>query len=117
MSASGLANAKSNLPNHTELMVTVVVDDPWVRKEGVSMDEVKNLLTDSITSSRSPSVSMEISFADLKTTNMSSLGNTNLFKKNIKGQEKVGVILSVHKIHIINSYPRLKLTFTIIAYI
>ena len=74
ISASGLALAKSNLPNHTELVVTVVADEAWVRTEQMSMNDLKNIMTEAITSARSPSVSMEISFQALKSANMSDLG-------------------------------------------
>ena len=66
----GLTVGKSNLPNHTELVVSVLADESWVMGEGMTMDSVRDLMTESITSSRSTHVSMEILFNTMTSVNM-----------------------------------------------
>ena len=65
------ALARSNLPNHTELLVTVLADEAWVKGESQSLDTVREVITESITSARSDHVSMEIDFRSLVPGNLS----------------------------------------------
>ena len=57
--------ALSNLPNHTELMVSVLADRSWVGMEALTLDEVETILTESITGSRSEHVSMKMAFNEM----------------------------------------------------
>lgn len=78
----GLTLGNSNLPNHTELVVSVLADESWVRGEGMTMDSVRDLMTESITSSRSTHVSMEILFNIMTSPNMTddiNIGNIRTF--------------------------------------
>ena len=79
----GLTLGKSNLPNHTELVVSVLADESWVRGEGMTLDSVRDKMTESITSSRSDHVSMEILFNTMTSVNMTDdidIGNLgNIF--------------------------------------
>ena len=61
----GSSQALSNLPNHTELMVRVLVDSGWVRSNRMSMDNVERILTQVIPSARSNHVSMNIDVMEL----------------------------------------------------
>ena len=63
----------SSLPNHTELLVSVLADEAWVQGEGESLDLVRELMTESITSTRSEHVSMEIDFRSLGSGNISDI--------------------------------------------
>ena len=40
--------ARSDLPNHTDVLVTVVADDDWLTYQGMSPDILKGLITKSI---------------------------------------------------------------------
>ena len=78
----GLTLGNSNLPNHTQLVVSVLADESWVRGEGMTMDSVRDLMTESITSSRSTHVSMEILFNTMTSPNMTddiNIGNIRTF--------------------------------------
>ena len=70
------ALARSNLPNHTELLVSVLADEAWVQGEGESLDLVRELMTESITSTRSEHVSMEIDFRSLGSGNIDLTGSS-----------------------------------------
>ena len=70
------ALARSNLPNHTELLVSVLADEAWVQGEGESLDLVRELMTESITATRSQHVSMEIDFRSLGSGNISDIDLT-----------------------------------------
>ena len=63
--------ARSNLPNHTELLVTVLADEAWVTGERQSLDSVREVITESITTARSDHVSMEVDFRTLVPGNLS----------------------------------------------
>ena len=66
-----MSQAKSNLPNHTELVVAVVADENWVRKEEMTMAQLETFMTESISSSSSSHVSMEIVFNTMTAMNIS----------------------------------------------
>ena len=65
------ALARSNLPNHTELLVTILADEAWVTGERQSLDAVREVITESITAARSDHVSMEVAFRTLVPGNLS----------------------------------------------
>ena len=66
-----ISQAKSNLPNHTELVVSVVADENWVRKEGMTLDQLETIMNEAITGSSSSHVSMEIVFNNMAAMNIS----------------------------------------------
>ena len=55
--------ARSDLPNHTELVVAA--DPGWVRGRGLLLDTVRDLVTRSVASAASPRVSMDLVFHTL----------------------------------------------------
>ena len=72
LAASALTTlARSNLPNHTELLVTVLANEAWVTAESQSLDAVREVITASITAARSDHVSMEVAFRTLTPGNLS----------------------------------------------
>ena len=89
------ALARSNLPNHTELLVTVLVDEAWVRGESQSLDTMREVITESITSARSDHVSMEVDFRTLVPGNLSD-------KVDLEQSSVVVTITDCAKTHEIN---------------
>ena len=89
------ALARSNLPNHTELLVTVLADEAWVKGESQSLDTVREVITESITSARSDHVSMEIDFRTLVPGNLSD-------KVDLEESSVVVTITDCDKTHEIN---------------
>ena len=89
------ALARSNLPNHTELLVTVLVDEAWVRGESQSLDTMREVITESITSARSDHVSMEVAFRTLVPGNLSD-------KVDLEQSSVVVTITDCAKTHEIN---------------
>ena len=89
------ALARSNLPNHTELLVTVLADEAWVKGESQSLDTVREVITESITSARSDHVSMEIDFRTLVPGNLSD-------KVDLEQSSVVVTITDCAKTHEIN---------------
>ena len=89
------ALARSNLPNHTELLVTVLADEAWVKGESQSLDTVREVITESITSARSDHVSMEIDFRSLVPGNLSD-------KVDLEESSVVVTITDCAKTHEIN---------------
>ena len=89
------ALARSNLPNHTELLVTVLADEAWVRGESQSLDTMREVITESITSSRSDHVSMEVAFRTLVPGNLSD-------KVDLEQSSVVVTITDCAKTHEIN---------------
>ena len=89
------ALARSNLPNHTELLVTVLADEAWVKGESQSLDTVREVITESITSARSDHVSMEIDFRSLVPGNLSD-------KVDLEQSSVVVTITDCAKTHEIN---------------
>ena len=63
-------SALSNLPNHTELMVSVLADEAWVKMEGFTLDKVEEMMTTSITGSSSEHVSMKMTFTEMTSGNI-----------------------------------------------
>ena len=93
LAASALA--RSNLPNHTELLVTVLADEAWVRGESQSLDTMREVITESITSARSDHVSMEVDFRTLVPGNLSD-------KVDLEQSSVVVTITDCAKTHEIN---------------
>ena len=89
------ALARSNLPNHTELLVTVLAGEAWVKGESQSLDTVREVITESITSARSDHVSMEIDFRSLVPGNLSD-------KVDLEQSSVVVTITDCAKTHEIN---------------
>ena len=89
------ALARSNLPNHTELLVTVLADEAWVRGESQSLDTMREVITESITSARSDHVSMEVAFRTLVPGNLSD-------KVDLEQSSVVVTITDCAKTHEIN---------------
>ena len=89
------ALARSNLPNHTELLVTVLADEAWVKGESQSLDTVREVITESITSAKSDHVSMEIDFRSLVPGNLSD-------KVDLEQSSVVVTITDCAKTHEIN---------------
>ena len=89
------ALARSNLPNHTELLVTVLADEAWVKGESQSLDTVREVITESITSARSDHVSMGIDFRSLVPGNLSD-------KVDLEESSVVVTITDCAKTHEIN---------------
>ena len=89
------ALARSNLPNHTELLVTVLADEAWVRGESQSLDTMREVITESITSARSDHVSMEVDFRTLVPGNLSD-------KVDLEQSSVVVTITDCAKTHEIN---------------
>ena len=89
------ALARSNLPNHTELLVTVLADVAWVRGESQSLDTMREVITESITSARSDHVSMEVAFRTLVPGNLSD-------KVDLEQSSVVVTITDCAKTHEIN---------------
>ena len=87
--------ARSNLPNHTELLVTVLADEAWVRGESQSLDTMREVITESITSARSDHVSMEVAFRTLVPGNLSD-------KVDLEQSSVVVTITDCAKTHEIN---------------
>ena len=63
-------SALSNLPNHTELMVSVLADEAWVKMEGFTLNKVEEMMTASITGSSSEHVSMKMTFTEMTPGNI-----------------------------------------------
>ena len=59
------AVARSDLPNHTELVVAVAADPGWVRGRGLLLDTVRDLVKRSVASAASARVSMDLVFHTL----------------------------------------------------
>ena len=89
------ALARSNLPNQTELLVTVLADEAWVKGESQSLDTVREVITESITSAKSDHVSMEIDFRSLVPGNLSD-------KVDLEQSSVVVTITDCAKTHEIN---------------
>ena len=89
------ALARSNLPNHTELLVTVLADEAWVKGESQSLDTMREVITESITSARSDHVSMEVDFRTLVPGNLSD-------KVDLEQSSVVVTITDCAKTHEIN---------------
>ena len=65
------AGARSNLPNNTEVLITIMADDNWVSKQGLNIDSVKDIMTNSIAAhAKFEYGSFESTFDKLKTGNV-----------------------------------------------
>ena len=71
-------SALSNLPNHTELMVSVLADEAWVKMEGFTLDKVEEMMTASITGSSSEHVSMKMTFTEMTPGNITDNIDTGI---------------------------------------
>ena len=70
------AVARSDLPNHTELVVAVAADPGWVRGRGLLLDTVRDLVTRSVASAASAQVSMDLVFHTLNDDNLADIVDT-----------------------------------------
>ena len=68
--------ARSDLPNHTELVVAVAADPGWVRGRGLLLDTVRDLITRSVASAASARVSMDLVFHTLNDDNLADIVDT-----------------------------------------
>ena len=53
---------RPNLPTNTELLVTVMADEAWVRSEGMSLEDVEDAISDALATSGSASIRMTLEF-------------------------------------------------------
>lgn len=44
------AGARSDFPNHTEVLVTIMADENWVGKQGMPLTVLQDVMTNSISS-------------------------------------------------------------------
>ena len=70
----GSVLALPDLPDNTELMVTVLADQHWVRGQDMDMDSVQEALEQSILNTRGPHVGMQFSFNTLPAGGLNETG-------------------------------------------
>ena len=68
---------RPNLPTDTELLVTVVADEAWIRSEGMTMESVEEALSSALASSGSATVRMTLVWHSTNMTMMSAYSDNS----------------------------------------
>ena len=66
---------RPSLPTNTELLVTVMADEAWIRSEGMTLEDVETAVSDALATSGSASIRMTLEF---QVMNKSMIMNDNM---------------------------------------